>query len=111
MGPAGTVSVPIGSESIEVRELTVAEVRAWMSEIEAIPQRDALHALALEDCGIDDLARMCNVSTHQLEAFSPSQLAPVVAAAKELNPHFFRVRAALNSVARTMMAQAIEDGI
>lgn len=100
------VPVAVGDTTINVRELTFAEVRAWMVEAETSGSQDPLHALALEDCGIDDLARMSDASVITIEKFAPSEIAELIATAKKVNPHFFRMRAALFGVARMMLAEA-----
>lgn len=100
------IPVPVGQTIVTVRELTFAEVRAWLVEAEAGGSQDPLHALALEDCGLDDLSRMSDASVSEIEAFGPSEIDELVATAKKLNPHFFRVRAALSGVARMMLAEA-----
>ena len=91
---------------VTVKELTVGEVRNWLLDAETGVSDDPLHSLALEECSLADLARMCDVDARALEDYTPSQLAPLVAVAKELNPHFFRVRAALSGVARMMLREA-----
>lgn len=101
--------VVVGETAIQVRELTFAEVRAWMVECEAGASTDPLHALAFDDCSLDDLARMCDRSAAELEAFTPSELESLVRACKEINPHFFRLRAALSGVAQ-MMLREINSG-
>lgn len=101
-----TRPVLVGELAVNVRELTVAEVRAWMVECEAGATTDPLHALAFEDCGLDDIARMCDVSVAVLENYTLSELADLVTTCKALNPHFFRVRAALSGVARMMLEEA-----
>ena len=91
---------------VTVKELTVGEVRNWLLDAETGVEGDPLHALVLEECSFDDLARMSDIDARALEGYTPSELAPLVAAAKELNPHFFRVRAALAGVARLMLKEA-----
>lgn len=98
--------VKLGARTVTVRELTVAEVRDWMVETETGAGQDPLHALVLEDCGLGDLARMCDLGTAEMEAYAPSDLAELIAASKALNPHFFRMRAALSNVARVMLQEA-----
>lgn len=98
--------VKLGERSVTVRELTVAEVRDWMVEAETGAGQDPLHALVLEDCGLGDLARMSDLFAFELEAYAPSDLAELIAACKALNPHFFRMRAALSNVARVMLQEA-----
>lgn len=99
-----TRTITIGVLSVTVRELTVAEVRELL--ITAPRSADPLRALAFDDFGIDDLALLSDASAEDLELFAPSDLQPLVYACKELNPHFFRPRAALNGVARMMLAEA-----
>lgn len=101
-----TRSVKLGERTVTVRELTVAEVRDWMVEAETGGGQDPLHALVLEDCGLGDLERMSDVSAKELEAYAPSDMADLIAACKALNPHFFRMRAALSNVARVMLQEA-----
>ena len=93
---------------VEVRELTFSEVRDWIVETETgQPEaEDPLHALALEECSLTDLARMSSISVRELEDYAPSDLTELLAACKALNPHFFRLRAALAGVARLMLREA-----
>ena len=91
--------------SVTVKELTVGEVRNWLLDAETGVEGDPLHALVLEECSFDDLARMSDIDARALEGYTPSELAPLVAAAKELNPHFFRVRAALTATARAVQRE------
>lgn len=88
-----------GEQTITVRELSVGEVRAWLTEMASQVQRDPLHALALPDIGLDELARMTDWTVKKLERFAPSQLAEVLAVAKRLNPDFFRIRGVLIAAA------------
>ncbi len=95
---------------VTVRELTVQEVRDWLVEYEA-GQSGQLHidpvrAMVWPDFGLEDLARMCDATATELDAFAPSELETLVVACKELNPHFFRPRAALAQVARAIQAEA-----
>lgn len=104
------VELPMGDDQhavlVTVRELTVAEVRAWVTESAASTFRDPVQAMVWDDLGLDELARMCDVGSSELEAFSPSELAPVLEAARSLNPAFFRLRAALQWAARRTVPEA-----
>lgn len=96
----------VGERQVEVGELTFADVRAWLVEIGAQNDGvDVLHALAFDDCTLDDLARMSSISADELEQFAPSDLTDLREKAKALNPHFFRVRASLTRIARKLTAQ------
>jgi hypothetical protein len=93
-----------GEQEITVKELTVSEVRQVL--LTAPSAADPLHALVFDGFGLNDLALMCTASAEDLEALTPSELKPLVEACKDLNPHFFRTRAALAGVARMMLAEA-----
>jgi hypothetical protein len=99
-------TVIVGERTVEVRELTFGEVRDWLTETETGNGEDPLHALALEDCSLSDLVRMAGIDIAALEACTPSDLVELIKACKDLNPHFFRVRAAHASVARLMLKEA-----
>lgn len=103
MGAVKVVELP--GLSVIVKELTVAEVRAWVIEQEAGAKVDPLRSMIFDDCSLDDLARMSDVSADTLEAMTYSELLPLRDACKGLNPHFFKVRAALIGVARRMQEE------
>lgn len=92
---------------LTVNELTVADVRRWLAEAAVASERDPLHALALPDIGIDDLARMTSASVDILEALTVRQLQVVADTAREINPHFFRVRAAMDQAARAVQMETL----
>lgn len=97
-----TIPVILGERTITVRTLTVREIHDWQASVEA---RAALAAktrqgggrpaydLALAECSLDDLARMCDATADELAEHTHVELAAIVAAAEKLNPPFFRVRA------------------
>ena len=89
--------------AVVVRELTVAEVRSALLTDEAVG--DPLQALVFDGFGLGDLLLMSDASAADLEQFAPSELQPLVAACQKLNPHFFRVRAALVRVARQLVSE------
>ena len=103
---AVTRSVSVGDRLVTVRELTVREVRDWLADADCGAPDDPIHALAHEDCSLSDLARMSDIAARDLEDYTPSELEALVATARKLNPHFFRVRAALSGVARLMLREA-----
>jgi len=75
---------------VSVHELSVAEVRAWVMEIESGAHFDAFHAMLSDSFYLPDLARISDASLAQLEAFTPSELEPLISAARSLNSDLFR---------------------
>ncbi|OBY90573.1 hypothetical protein A6723_019905 [Pseudomonas sp. AU11447] len=76
-----------GDLHITVREMTVMQVRTWLSEE---PGGEGLIDTAFfEDCAFSDLKRMSSLTDAQLDTLRPSQLREVIQLCKELNPDFF----------------------
>ena len=96
-------AVPLGDLSVTVIEMTVAEVRAKL--LTAAATADPLQQLVFDGFGLDDLLLMCDARPDDLEALAPSELQPLVAVCQKLNPHFFRVRAALTATARAVQRE------
>ncbi len=103
---AATKVVELAGTQVTVKELTVAQVRDWLVEIESGVTVDPLGSMVFEDCSLDDLARMSDATAAVMESLTYSELLPLRDACKALNPHFFRVRAAVQKVARAIEAEA-----
>lgn len=101
---AATAEITLGPHRVTVRELSVTDVRDWVAENEAGAIVDPLRALVFDDCSLDDLARMCDLSAEKMEAFGALELTPLRDRCKALNPHFFKVREALAGVSRAILA-------
>ena len=96
-------AIELGPLRVVAHELTVGEVRAWLLAQDIAVPVDAVHALVLEGCSLADIAMQTNVSAADLEGCTMSQLAHLVEICKKLNPHFFRVRAAILLAAQQTM--------
>jgi len=101
---AASEQIKLGEHTITVKELSVSDVRSWVAENEAGALVDPLRALVFDDCSLDDLARMCDLSAEDMESFGPLELSPLREKCKAFNPHFFKVREALTGVSRAIQA-------
>lgn len=87
--------VVIAGRPVAVRELTAAEVRAWLKDIattDPAAEIDLADWLLFEDEGLRlvDFCRMTDLSPADLEAFSvQTDLEALYAKCKEVNPRFF----------------------
>ncbi len=107
-------NVAVGDRIFTVHEMTVAEVRQWLLDVEnGTAVVDPVGEFVVSGCSVADLARMCHVHAAEFDAFRPSEIQPVVEAAKKLNPHFFQVRevvfAATVSIARQFLPPEISN--
>jgi len=76
---------------VEVRELTLAQLRLWLAHAAANPETDWLAASLLEEGDIADLVHFSDLTTAGAEAYTPSELAHLWAKVKALNSHFFEL--------------------
>lgn len=103
-----TTTVQAGALAVTVRELTVREVRDWAQSIEmGLIKVDPVAFMALDDASLQDLEFMTDKTVADLEVLAPSELAEVVANCRKLNPHFFRLRAAMSGAALVMREEAL----
>ena len=86
------VEVQVGERTVIVRELTVAEVRAWVAEHEAGVPVDPLRALVFDDCSLDDLARLCDLPVEEMEQHTVADLTPLRDKAKARQGAAFDLR-------------------
>lgn len=88
---------------VEVRELTIGEIRSWLAELteqlersfddEAVNEPvDLVGEHLLDDMTLDDLVRMTDLDHDGINELSQSALDQVAATARELNPRFFGMR-------------------
>lgn len=79
---------------VTVRELTVAEIRAWLLEGERPKATDpdvaeVMAALYHPEVIMQDLARMTDAKVADMDDWTYSQFAKVLEVCKRLNPPFF----------------------
>lgn len=105
---SATKQVDVDGRTVTVRELTVREVRDWVTEIESGGKTiDVAGEFVFEDCAVDDLVRMSDMSREAFDDLAPSQIEPIREAARVLNPGFFRVRAAVAAAQASIVRQLL----
>ena len=72
-----------------VREMTVLQVRDWLAAATAERPLDLVGDGLFPACALADLPRMTDLTAERIDHLRPSQIEQVIAACKELNPHFF----------------------
>lgn len=89
---------------ITSHEMTVGEIREWQA---AAPTdiEDIVGDFLCDDASISELARMTDWEVGDFDRLTQSQLTEVVALCREVNPHFFAMRARLEKAYRRVMDQ------
>lgn len=104
-----TKQVFTDNTSYIVRELTIAEVKNWLEGFQIGRECDLVNELAADGIALPDLAMMCDNTVAHFDSLTGRELQAVVDAAREVNPHFFRVLAAVKQAAETI-AREIKAG-
>lgn len=102
-----THSLTINDLTVTVRELTVREVRDWAARVSAgLVEVDPVAHLVLDACSLQDIELMSDKTVADLDGLAPSELAEIEVVCRKLNPHFFRLRAAMAGAAQSVLHQA-----
>ena len=79
--------------TVTVKELTVAEIRAWLSEVKPEseePKFDLItDLLSFDGIGMDELYKFTDLTKEQIEALPLSAMQKVASVIKEVNGVFF----------------------
>ena len=94
-----TNTLKFGEKIITVKELTLAEIRAWLSEREQNAGVDIVGSLLLEDCPVTDLLHFCDATQELLDEMTQSEIRELLTTVKRLNPDFFAMRLRLLGLA------------
>ncbi|MBI2278200.1 MAG: hypothetical protein HYU74_12670 [Dechloromonas sp.] len=86
-----TRDITVGDLAIQVKELTLGEIRAWLKE-SASSQGDVIDATLFEDFDTQDLLRMTSLAAADLDTLTPSELRELSKVCQEINADFFAMR-------------------
>mgnify|MGYP001000146575 CR=1 FL=1 len=83
--------IEVGGRTVQVRELTVGEIRAWLKDAQ-FATADVVDLLLFADIDLPALRRMTNLDDADLDAMPSSDVRQVIEAAREVNADFFAMR-------------------
>ncbi|MDF3840485.1 hypothetical protein P3W55_02040 [Pseudomonas citronellolis] len=90
---------------VQVRELTVGEIRQLLKTMADGSGGDLVDDMLLEEIGLAELQLMTNLEPEQLDDLAPSQLRQVYEACREVNKDFFDLRARVEQVGQRILAK------
>lgn len=95
--------IEVGGRKVQVRELTVGEIRAWLKDA-AAPGGDLVDAALFDDFAIPDICRMTDLEAAAVDALTPADIRRVADVAREVNADFFSMRGRLAEIGRRVVA-------
>lgn len=95
--------IDLDGRTVQVRELTVGEIRAWLKDA-AAPGGDLVDAALFDDFGIPDICRMTDLGASDIDVLTPADIRRVAAVAQEVNADFFAMRNRLADLGRKVVA-------
>lgn len=95
--------IEVAGLKVQVKELTVGEIRAWMKDASAAGG-DLVDAALFDEFSISDLFAMTNLKAADIDGLQPSEVRQVSAVAKEVNADFFAMRGRFVALGRQIVA-------
>lgn len=112
---AVTRELVFGELTVTVKELTVAEVRAWLNEPAKAdtPEFDILTGLmSFDGIGMEEIHRFTDLKKEMVENLPPSCLKQIAAVIKEINTVFFNdYLTRLNEVRKGLESQSVTPAL
>lgn len=87
-----TREMEFGDLKITVKELTVAEIRAWLNEPSPVEQKEFdlfTDLLIFDGIGVEEIYRFTDLKRELIDDLPPSAMAKIAAVIKEINGVFF----------------------
>jgi hypothetical protein len=103
------------SLTVEVRELTVDQIRSWQARAESVPddpasiEPDLIGEELFEEFTFDEIIYMSDINESDLNALPPSAITKLIDAAKEVNKHFFEMRRRMLKVGLSALPLVYKD--
>lgn len=111
-------AIEVSGRKVVVREITVAEMRAWLRSLDQADERqdgaglqDLVNLALFEDVSLSDICRMTDLKENDLDEMAPSEIGEVLAVCKEMNPSFFGLHGRLRAVARRAAQRLVPDSL
>lgn len=82
--------IEVGGDKVLVKELTLADLRAWLVEAASRLTVDLVdEVFSDQDILVSDIPFFCDLNTESLKGLAPSEIEPLVTMIREVNARFF----------------------
>ena len=98
--------IDLGGRAVQVRELTVGEVRQWLAS--KVTPGDMVDSLLFEEIALSDLAFLTDLDAAAVDTLTLSEVERLVAVAKEVNAAFFAMRERTVALGQRILAAQAE---
>lgn len=95
--------IEVAGLKVQVKELTVGEIRAWLKD-SGMVSGDLVDAALFEEFSLPDLQRMTDLTTEAVAGLAPGELRQVFAVAEEVNRDFFAMRSRALALGRAALS-------
>lgn len=95
--------IEVGGVKIQVKELTVREIRAWLKD-SGMVSGDLVDAALFEEFSLPDLQRMTDLTTAAVAELTPGELRQVFEVCEEVNADFFAMRSRALALGRAALS-------
>lgn len=97
--------IEVAGIGIQIKELTVGEIRAWFKETTAAGGGgDLVDATLFDEFSMADIKVLTNLRDDRIDGLTPAEVREIAAAAKEVNADFFAMRGRLVQLGRQIVA-------
>jgi hypothetical protein len=95
--------IDLGGKTVQVKELTVGEVRQWLASKES--PGDVVDSLLFEEIALSDFAFLTDLDAAAVDALTLSEIEKLLAVAKEVNAAFFAMRERAVALGQRILAE------
>lgn len=93
-----------GKTAITVKELTIAEIRAWLKKTEIEEEQpETVDLFILPDLQLQELLQFTDATPEDLDALTQSEVQELYQTVKEVNPLFFGMVKRLADMSRSAL--------
>jgi hypothetical protein len=93
----------VAGQKVQVKELTVGEIRAWLAG--KTEPGDLVDSMLFEELSLSDLPVLTSLSAEAVEALTPAEIDAILPVIREVNGRFFQMCEKAAAIGRRILAE------